>query len=192
MSMHFLSPGLVARQSSSKGGKGVFAAGPFARGALLAVYGGIIISGADLARLTAEERLYTLQVDDDLHQLTPLDRISGADYINHSCEPNAGLFGTTSLIALCAILPGEEICFDYAMSDSNVYLDFSCECGKAKCREFVRPDDWRRPELQRRYRAAFSPYLRRRIAAEKSDRHPAQTPDQRSAELHQDSRTLLD
>lgn len=190
--MHYLAPGLVARPSSDKDGKGVFATRPFARGALLAVYGGIIISGADLERLTAEERVYTLQVDDDLHQLTPLDRIAGADYINHSCEPNAGLFGTTSLIALRAIQTGEEICFDYAMSDLNVYLDFACRCGKPKCRKLIQPDDWRRSELQRRYRTAFSPYLRRRIAAEASTRHLAQAPDQRSAEFHQDRGTLLD
>ena len=190
--MHFLAPGLVARLSSDKDGKGVFAIRPFARGALLAVYGGIIITGVDLERLSVEERLYTLQVDDDLHQLTPLDRVGGADHINHSCEPNAGLFGTTSLIALRAIQSGEEICFDYAMSDSNVHLDFECRCGKPKCRKFVRPDDWRRPELQRRYRTIFSPYLRRRIAAEASARHLAQTPDQRSANLHQDRGTLLD
>jgi hypothetical protein len=192
MTMHFLADGLVTQTLPGKRGKGVFAARPFLRGTLLALYGGIIVSGADLEKLSAEERLYTLQVDDDLHQITPLDHISGADYINHSCEPNAGLTGTTGLVALRAIRIGEEICFDYAMSDSNIYLDFACHCGKPKCRKFVRPEDWRRPELQRRYRTAFSPYLRRRIAAEALARRLAQTPHQRGAELHQDRGTLLD
>jgi hypothetical protein len=189
--MHFMSEGLVVRALPGRTAKGVFATLPFGRGALLAVYGGVIVSGAELEKLSPEERLYTLQVDDDLHQLTPLDRVSGADFINHSCEPNAGLFGTTSLIALRAIKAGEEICFDYAMSDSNIYLNFACNCGRPTCRGFVRPDDWCRPELRRKYRGSFSPYLLRRIGAERSNRF-AKPPHQRVAELHQDSGTLLD
>src|SRR5262249_62161784 len=135
---------------------------------------------------------YTLHVADNLHLVTPLDQVGGADFINHSCDPNAGLSGTTNLVALRAIQTGEEVCFDYAMSDSNIYLDFACDCGKPNCRKFVRPDDWRRPELRRRYRALFSPYLRRRIAAEASAGRFAQAPHQRGAQLHQDRGTLLD
>jgi uncharacterized protein len=171
--MHFLVEGLVVRQLNGKGGRGVFATRPIARGTLLAAYGGIIMSGAELKALSAEERWYALQVEDDLHLVTPVDRVEGADFINHSCEPNAGLSGATNLVALRAIRAGEEICFDYAMSDSHEHLDFACQCGKPKCRSLVRPDDWRRPELQRRYRAMFSPYLRRRIAAVTLARRPA-------------------
>jgi hypothetical protein len=192
MTIHYLASGLVTRTLPGKGGKGVFAARPFARGELLALYGGVIVTGAELERLSAEARLYTLQVEDDLHQVTPLDQVSGPDYINHSCEPNAGLSGTTGLLARRAIKAGEEICFDYAMSDSHVHLEFACQCGKPQCRTFVRPDDWRRPDLQRRYRRMFSPYLRRRIAAEASARRLAQTPHQSRAEFHQDGGTLLD
>jgi hypothetical protein len=107
--VHFLADGLVIRALPGKGGKGVFAARPFARGSLLAVYGGIIISGVELKKLSAEEKAYTLQVEDDLHQLTPIDKIGGPDFINHSCEPNAGLLGTISLVALHAIHSDEEI-----------------------------------------------------------------------------------
>jgi uncharacterized protein len=165
MTMHFLAEGLVVRELLGKGGKGVFATRPIERGTLLASYGGAILTGAELKKLSTAARWYALQVEDDLHLVTPLDQVAGADFINHACQPNAGLSGTTSLVALRAIRAGEEICFDYAMSDSHEHLDFACQCGKPKCRKFVRPDDWRRPELQRRYRKVFSPYLRRRIAA---------------------------
>lgn len=173
MTMHFLAEGLVVRELQGKGGRGVFATRPIARGTLLAAYGGTILSGTALKKLSAAERWYALQVEDDLYLLTPFDQVEGADFINHSCEPNAGLSGATNLVALRAIRAGEEICFDYAMSDSNSSLDFACQCGKPKCRQYVRPDDWRRPELQRRYRAVFSPYLRRRIAAVTLARRPA-------------------
>jgi hypothetical protein len=192
LNVHFLADGLVIRALPGKGGKGVFAARAFARGSLLAVYGGIIISGVELKKLSEEEKAYTLQVEDDLHQLTPIDKIGGPDFINHSCEPNAGLLGTISLVALRAIHSDEEICYDYAMSDSYVGMDFECRCGMPACRGVVRHDDWRRPDLQHKYRKAFSPYLRRRIAAEASARRFAQAPHQSSAELHQDRGTLLD
>ena len=192
MTMHFMADGLVVRALPDKGGKGVFATRPFARGDLLVVYGGVILTGDELKALLAEERFYSMQVEDDLHLVTPLDQVTGADFVNHSCEPNAGLRDAISLVALRAIQTGEEICFDYAMSDSNVYLHFACQCGKPKCREFVRPDDWRCADLQRRYRSAFSPYLRRRQVAETSARGLAQTPHQRGAEPHENRGTLLD
>src|SRR5580658_8690970 len=99
MTMHFLSDGLVVRALPGGRGKGVFAARPFTRGSLLVVYGGVIISGAELEKFSPDERHYALQVEDDLHQLTPFDKVGGADFVNHSCEPNAGLSGATSLIA---------------------------------------------------------------------------------------------
>ncbi|QAU25388.1 SET domain-containing protein-lysine N-methyltransferase [Dyella sp. M7H15-1] len=146
----------------------------------------------ELRRLTREEQFYAMQIEDYLHLVTPRDSVAGADFINHSCQPNAGLSGASSLVTLRRIEPGEEICFDYAMCDSHDLLSFACECGAPNCRKFVRPDDWRRPDLQRRYPNSFSPYLSRRIVAEASSHRLAQPTHQRGAELHQDGRALLD
>jgi hypothetical protein len=60
---------------------------------------------------------------------------------------------------------GEEITFDYAMSDSADYDEFDCSCGTPLCRRRVTGDDWMRPDLQHRYAGWFSSYLARRIAA---------------------------
>jgi hypothetical protein len=59
--------------------------------------------------------------------------------------------------------PGEEITFDYAMSDGSGYDEFACACGAATCRGRVTGEDWRLPALWRRYEGYFSPYLQRRI-----------------------------
>ena len=190
--MHYLADDLVVREFFGKGGKGVFAMRRFERGALLCAWGGAIMTGDELRRLQHEAQFYAVQIEDDLHLVTPCDRVGGADFVNHSCEPNALLSGASNLVARRRIEPGEEVCFDYATSDSHDGLRFACECGAPNCRKFVRPDDWRLPELQRRYRGSFSPYLKRRIAAEASGRRPAQTAHQRGAELHQDGRALLD
>ena len=61
------------------------------------------------------------------------------------------------------IAAGEEITFDYAMSDVTDYDEFQCDCGTPNCRGMFRGSDWRRPELWERYAGYFSPYIQRRI-----------------------------
>ena len=86
-----------------------------------------------------------------------------ADYVNHSCEPNLGLRGQISLVALRDIQANEEVCFDYAMTDSTPYDEFECHCGLPTCRGTITGNDWKRPELWAKYAGYFSPYLQRRI-----------------------------
>jgi hypothetical protein len=71
--------------------------------------------------------------------------------------------GQIVVVAMRPIMPGEEICFDYAMTDGSPYDEFDCACGSPTCRGRVSGDDWRRPELWARYQGYFSPYLQRRI-----------------------------
>jgi hypothetical protein len=187
----FAAAGLIVRRHLTKGGRGVFATRPFGRGDLLVVWGGRAVSGAELEGLSTEQKVYALQVDEDVHLVTPLDEVDVEDLVNHSCMPNAGLSDAVTLVALRPIRRGEEVCFDYAMSDANVHSQFACQCGRPLCRGFVRHDDWRLPDLQRRYRHAFSPYLRRRISAEGSANGLPQALHERRAHLHQDRRALL-
>ena len=62
------------------------------------------------------------------------------------------------------IEPGAEICFDYAMCDSDDYDEFVCACGTPTCRGLITGADWQRPEIQARYAGYFSPYLASKIA----------------------------
>jgi len=94
----------------------------------------------------------------------PLQPSEPADYVNHSCQPNAGLSGQIVLLALRDIAAGEEVCYDYATSDSCPYHEFECACGSPQCRGWVTGSDWKRPELWERYADYVSPYLQRRIA----------------------------
>ena len=60
--------------------------------------------------------------------------------------------------------PGEELCFDYAMTDSDDYDTFKCGCGSARCRGEITGDDWKQPELRDRYAGWYSTYLARRLS----------------------------
>lgn len=157
----YLVPKLVGKTLPAKGGHGVFAESPIKAGELLVAWGGEIIVGEALAHLPAAARRLSIQIEENLF-LVPIQP-GPADYVNHSCDPNAGMSGQICLVALRDIAPGEEICYDYAMSDGSPYDEFECHCGAATCRGRVTGDDWQRPELWQRYGNHFSPYLQRRI-----------------------------
>lgn len=159
----YLSARLQGRPKADGNGNGIFALEPLKKGELLAVFGGVVYPLQAFMALPDRERSLSIQVEEDLF-LVP-ERIGEGDYVNHSCDPNAGLSGQIALVAMRDIQPGEEVCFDYAMSDTLPYDEFDCACGATNCRGRVSGNDWRIPELQQRYAGYFTPHVQRRIAA---------------------------
>jgi uncharacterized protein len=162
--MHYLSPKLAARPAPNKGGMGVYACEPIRRGEVVAMWGGRVIPVEEIYYYNEELRRYLIQVEEGLF-LTPSWPTEPAEYFNHSCDPNTGLSGQSALVAMRDIEAGEEVCFDYAMSESHPLFEFECHCGTALCRGQTSAEDWRNRELQIRYAGYFSPYLQRRIEA---------------------------
>lgn len=158
----YLSPKCEVLLTNDRGGHTVVAVEPIRKGELIVIWSGTVMSGEELMTLPASVRRYSLQVEED-HYLVSVSDCEPPDYVNHSCEPNAGLSGQLALVALRDIGPGEEISYDYAMSDGSSYDEFRCGCGSPMCRGAITGDDWRRPELWVRYQGHFSPYLQRRI-----------------------------
>jgi hypothetical protein len=146
------------------GGKAVYARETIEPGELIAVWTGRIVSAEELDELPEDIRHHTVQVEEGLY-LASLGPDEGPDFINHSCDPNAGLNGQIVIVALQRIEPGEEVTIDYAMCDGSPYDEFDCACGSALCRGRVTGEDWRDPVLWERYAGHFSPYLERRIKA---------------------------
>lgn len=159
----YLSASLVGRACRAKGGKGVYARVDVPAGMLLVVWGGRVLTRHELEQRPRADRSLTLQVDDDAYLVSEVE--GPADWVNHSCDPNAGMHGQISLVAMRAIRAGEEVCFDYAMSDATDYDEFDCVCGAPTCRGRISGSDWARTDLTRRYAGYFSPYIQRRIDA---------------------------
>lgn len=158
----YSSPLLELRPQADKGDFGIYATAPIAAGSLLLLFTGDIVDAEQLAQVPASHRRFSIQVEEGLYMVT-LGAPEVSDYLNHSCAPTAGMSGQIGVVALRDLLPGEEICVDYAMCDGSPYDEFDCSCGAPTCRGRVSGDDWRRPELQIRYAGYFSPYLQRRI-----------------------------
>jgi len=74
-----------------------------------------------------------------------------AVFVNHSCDPNAGVMDNRRLVAIRTIAPGEEITFDYSTTMDEDFWTLECRCGAANCRGRV--TDFRElpASLRRRY-----------------------------------------
>jgi SET domain-containing protein len=146
----------------TEGGCGVFATAMIAKDELVSLWGGRIVRKDELVPSMPRFTQRVLQMDEDLYLLTA-EELEPNDCFNHSCNPNLGFFGQIGLIAMRRIEVGEELLFDYAMSDGGPYDEFECYCASTNCRKKVTGNDWKLPELWEKYKGYFSPYLARRI-----------------------------
>jgi hypothetical protein len=161
---HWIADGLVGEVRVPAKGRGVYTTRPFKKGERVSVWGGDILNRDQLAQCSAEHQMHAVQVEEGLY-IVPHGAAEVGDFFNHSCDPNVGIQGQIMLCAMRDIEPGEELCFDYATTDSSDYDEFPCSCGAKGCRGVVRGDDWKRPDVQAKYDGWFSLYLARRIAA---------------------------
>jgi hypothetical protein len=89
------------------------------------------------------------------------DKLSIEWYLNHSCEGNCGFDSEGDFVALRNISEGEEICYDYALIETNPQFSMRCECGGAKCRQSVTGTDWKNEDFVAKHREYMHPRLRR-------------------------------
>ena len=161
-SYSYLSPKLTNQPHKNKGSCGVFAMRPVKKGELLVLWGGKILTEAELDPSMPEFTQRVLQNEEGLYLFSLA--VEPADCFNHSCDPNAGFSGQIGLVAMRDIRAAEEICFDYAMCDTDDYDEFVCACGTSSCRGLVTGADWKHPEVQSRYAGWFSSFIARKIA----------------------------
>jgi len=154
---NWLTPKAQMRVTPGKG-SGSFAISKISKGEIVASFGGNVINQSELTNYSTDRVSRSLQLSSDTYLLSG-DVPEAGDMINHSCEPNCGISGTSSVQALRDIEIGEELSFDYAMSDSSQYDEFTCACGKDKCREKITGMDWQKKDLQAKFSKYFSAYI---------------------------------
>lgn len=162
----YLSPKVKRISESSISGNGLLCIEPIKKGELVAIKGGHIM---DLK--TFEEHfepvvgMSILQIGENFI-IGPTNKDEIEDtviYLNHSCDPNVGLRGEITLVAMRDINPDEEIVTDYAMIQDNEDEPMECNCGSLKCRKIITGKDWQNKELQQKYGKYFSAFLREKI-----------------------------
>jgi hypothetical protein len=141
-------------------GKGLFAVEAIEEGEIVCIKGGAIFNRETLHEVSARLGPAEIQIAPDLF-IGPLnedEREGSMIYSNHSCDPNIGVRGQIIFVAMRRIEPGEELTHDWAMTDDDDY-EMECRCGAGNCRKVITGQDWRKPELQEKYRGYVSWYL---------------------------------
>ena len=163
MDLTYRSPKTEVRPSPIQG-RGLFAARPIARGEIVAVKGGHVLTRAQWTALERDLGPAEIQLTEDLviAPVTAAERHGAMLYTNHSCDPNIAIRGQIVLVAMRDIAAGEELTHDWATTDDGDY-EMPCRCGSPRCRGVVTGKDWMKPELQARYRGWFCWFLERRI-----------------------------
>jgi uncharacterized protein len=144
---------VIVKKSQGKG-RGVFAKKPLTPGML-------VVRGRPL-KVVDNRTDYSFQVDKDKHvQLSVPARI-----INHSCSPNLGVknnkLGGYDFIALRKIEAGEELTWDYCMTEFvSIAIEQQCLCGDASCRKNIRGFISLPEEVREKYGEFIGNYLKR-------------------------------
>lgn len=163
-SLSYLSPKTAVRASDIQG-RGLFAVEPIRKGELVCVKGGHIFNRAKLNEVSPLLGPAEIQIGDDLFigPLTVEEREGSMIFSNHSCDPNIGVAGQIVFVAMRDIAAGEELTHDWATTDDDNY-ELECRCQTGNCRKVITGHDWRRKDLQEKYRGYFSSYLQKRIS----------------------------
>ena len=161
MEYNWLNPKAQMRNTPGKG-SGSFAIEKIEKGEIVASFGGFVVRQDELDKYSKDRVARSLQLNEKKYLLSGVKPEPG-DMLNHSCEPNCGAIGTSSIIAKSDIQIGEELTFDYAMTDSSKYDEFVCACGKTNCRKKISGNDWKNQELQKEYKNYFSSFISKLI-----------------------------
>jgi hypothetical protein len=164
MPASYRSPSTAVRRSHIHG-RGLFAVRPVRAGEIVAIKGGHVLDARALARVKPRIADAYIQIDDGFYlgARTRSEVSRNKIWLNHSCDPNVGIRGQATFVAMRAVNAGEELTYDWAMEE-NARDRTRCACGSARCRGVLTGRDWQRPELQGRYRGYFSAYLAEKIA----------------------------
>ncbi|HLM56911.1 MAG TPA: SET domain-containing protein-lysine N-methyltransferase [Pyrinomonadaceae bacterium] len=163
MNLSYISPKAVVGESPIHG-RGLFAGEAIAAGEIVCVKGGYVFDRRALEAMPGWYAAAEIQVAEDLFigPSAEAEREGSMIFSNHSCEPNIGVRGQIVFVAMRDIEPGEELTHDWATTDDDDY-SLECRCGAPSCRRHITGRDWRRPELQGKYRGYFSFYLEEKI-----------------------------
>ena len=142
-------PGVEIKNLDSKG-EGVVAKQAIQRGELIAEFIGETYTAA------RESELPSIMVDRCI-QTGPETYIFAehrlAEKINHSCDPNCGVRERTKIVAIKPIAEGEELSWDYRMSENSDWVLENCLCGAVRCSKRIEGYDSLPEEIRQEYLA---------------------------------------
>lgn len=144
----------VAVKRTKKYGRGVFALAPIRQGEVIAVFDGKIYDD-DYAPWTKDLQTHTIQFGPAIWR----DSKGCARYINHSCDPNCGIKGLFKVVAMRPIEKGEQITWDYEMTEKSDWWQMKCKCGSPLCRKVIGNYKNMPKAIRKKYKGYISDWL---------------------------------
>jgi SET domain-containing protein len=141
-------------------GRGLFANMSFSAGQTILVIKGTIRSSTYDSKYRIGPRWIGIA---DRTWLEP-ERGSDASYLNHSCDANAVITASMSLVAIVPVRTGQEICIDYSTTEADPHWKMACKCGTRHCRGIIRSVQSLPAEIYERYHAYLAPFVQRPAA----------------------------
>lgn len=156
-----LSPKVEVR-SSKVHGMGMFAKEDIYKGEVVFIKGGHILTRKQVFSSGVINSY--LPIDDAyvIGAIKKEEENSVKLYINHSCDPNCGVRGEITFVAMTDIAKGSELTIDYCMVDNEDY-GIDCTCSSPSCRKKITGFDWKQKKLQQKYKGYFARYLQDKI-----------------------------
>ena len=152
----------VEIRSHSINGKGTFAKEKIAKGEMVFIRGGHLLKRNELFSSKVINSYFPINDDYYLGAVNKEEEDSIKLFINHSCDPNVGIHGEITFVAIRDIEKDEELTTDYAFIDNEDY-SFKCTCGLSNCRGTITGYDWKIKELQEKYYDYFAQYIKDKI-----------------------------
>lgn len=147
-------------KETQKYGKAVFARDKIFKGEVIGAFHGEIYEAPRAMLLPDEPPLHAgrhaVQFEKYKWQDGKVDGI--ARCIAHSCEPNCGIKNLFEVTAMRDIEVGEEITWDYAMTEDSDFR-MECKCDAPSCRGVVGAYSMLSSEIRKKYNGYISEWL---------------------------------
>jgi hypothetical protein len=148
----------VIVHKTPKHGKGVFVRTAIKKGDVIAAFDGTIY-----------DRDFEDWDDDLFNHAIQFEKWKWRDskgiarLINHSCNPNCGIRDLFKIVAMRNIAPGEEVTWDYGMTENYVWR-MKCTCGSLICRKVIGSYATMPASVRKKYKGYISAWLTKKEA----------------------------
>ena len=149
-------PKVVVRRVAGKG-RGVFAKEKIKKGEEVAAFDGKVYGWRSRAWTTNERDVlhHAIQFEEKKWR----DSAGIARVLNHSCEANCGVIDLFRLVAMRDVSPGEEVTWDYEMTEDSPWYRLRCRCGTPSCRKVIGTYQRMPAAVRRKYKGFISSWL---------------------------------
>lgn len=141
-------------------GRSVWAREDISQGEIITEFRGHFYSAEKLSDIPNSSPVYAR---DHVVQVGETEYLHGknglAECINHSCSPNCGIKDSVTIVAMRDIKKGEQITWDYEMTEDSDWCMENCQCGSPECRGTIRGYSFLSQEKREKYKKFTAKWL---------------------------------